>query len=83
VTRGWIFGRASALRSITAFRRRAIGAFRAVEQAFDGGGEPARSAARRALIHGFELRADLSERQIGIGPLDPGDERDEAFAADF
>jgi hypothetical protein len=57
--------------------------FGAVEQAFDGGGGPARSAARRALIHGFELRADLRERQIRIGPFDPGDKCDETFAADF
>ena len=53
----------------------------AVEQALDRGRAPAGSAARRALIHGLELRADLRQGQIGIGASDAGDEGQEPFAA--
>jgi len=55
--------------------------FGAVEQAFDGGGRPAGSAPRGSLVHGFELRADLLERQIGIGSGDAGDQGEETLAA--
>ena len=38
-------------------------------------------AARRALIHRFELHGDLGEREIGVGASDAGDKGQETLAA--
>ena len=57
--------------------------FGAGEQAFDGRRGPAGSAARRAFIHGLELRADLRQGQLRIGALDADDERHQPFAAEL
>ncbi len=53
----------------------------AVEQALDRRRAPAGSAARRALIHGFELRANLHQREVGVCASDAGDEGEETLAA--
>lgn len=52
----------------------------AIEEVFDRRGRPAIAAARRAFIHGLQLRADLFERQFWIGPGDAGDERQQPVA---
>jgi hypothetical protein len=48
-------------------------AFGPVQQMLDRRGVPSRSAARRALAHGFELGGDLLECPIGRRRLDAGD----------
>ncbi len=53
----------------------------AVEQALDRRRAPAGSAARRALIHRFELHGDLGEGEIGVGAGDASDEGQETLAA--
>ena len=53
----------------------------AVEQALDRRRAPAGPAARRALIHAFELRANLRQGEVGIRASDAGDEGEETLAA--
>ncbi len=53
----------------------------AIEQALDRRRAPAGSAARRALIHAFELRANLHQGEVGIRASDAGDKGEETLAA--
>ena len=48
-----------------------------VQQVFDRGRVPTRSAARRAFVHGFKLGGNLLQCAVGRGSLDAGDKPDQ------